>query len=287
MNRAQTYDYDASRQRHSAATEVVRMAGTGKRVLEIGAGPGSITRLLKEHGDCRITALELDASAIEKLAPYCESVHQSDLNNSRWTSPIEGKFQVIVAADVLEHLHDPEATLGAMKDLLDRDGYIIVSLPHVGYNGVLACLIQGDFAYNDHGILDKTHVRFFCIQNIQRLLDEAQFNIIEAQFIVRRPERTEFADFWRKLPSNFKRSLSRSRYGMVYQVVIKAKPALPGEHGLNLADIPIPSAFSSRFSGMTTREKLVELLKSLVLPFMSLETQERLGQFLKRVGIRY
>jgi len=47
------------------------MVGTGKRVLELGSGPGSVTRLLKEN-QCRVTALEIDAEAIEIVSQYCE-----------------------------------------------------------------------------------------------------------------------------------------------------------------------------------------------------------------------
>lgn len=289
MGHRRKYEYEIRTRGNSAAAIVVRMVGTNKRVLEIGAGPGSITSVLRTHGDCRITAIEIDAGATEKLSSFCESVHSCDLNDNGWTSVVsEGeKFQVVVAADVLEHLHNPEATLRAMGSLIDNDGYVVVSLPHIGHNGVIACMVQGDFAYGDAGLLDGTHLHYFCIENIQRLFDEAEYIILEAEFVVLKPERTEFADFWRRLPAKLKRGLALNRFGTIYQVVIKARPALSHERGLTLTALPVPSAFQNRFAGMTVREAMVELLKSLILPYMSLNTQQRLGRFLNGIGVRF
>lgn len=283
------YEYDASVRLSSAAVKVVRMTGSNKRVLELGAGPGSITRLLHSHGSCRVTAIEIDAASIEKLAPFCEKICRFDLNDENWTAAVSGsdKFQVVVAADVLEHLHNPEATLRAMGTLVGSDGYVVVSLPHIGHNGVIACMIQGDFAYGNVGLLDKTHLRFFGIKNIQRLFDNAGFTILEAEFVVRKPERTEFSDFWQQLPAKLKHSLACNRYGSIYQVVLKAKPSLAHERGLTLTELPIPSAFKNQFAGMNLPAAMVELLKSLILPYMSIRIQQRLGRILNRLGIRF
>ena len=51
------------------------MVGYNKRVLEIRAGAGSITRILKENNECHITGEEIDSSAIEKLSEFCEAVY--------------------------------------------------------------------------------------------------------------------------------------------------------------------------------------------------------------------
>jgi 2-polyprenyl-3-methyl-5-hydroxy-6-metoxy-1,4-benzoquinol methylase len=283
------YEYDARARPTSAALKVVRMTGSNKRVLELGAGPGSIARILQNQGNCRVTAIEIDAVSIEKLAHFCENIYQCDLNDDKWTSLVSsnGEFQVVVAADVLEHLYHPEETLRAMGTLVGSDGYVVVSLPNIGHNGVIACMIQGDFAYGDVGLLDKTHLRFFGVKSIQRLFDEAGFTILEAEFVVRKPERTEFADFWRQLPAQQKRFLSGNHYGAIYQVVIKAKPALPYEQSLKLCELPVPTAFKDQFDGMTLSGAMVEFLKSLILPYISINTQQSIGRFLNRIGIKY
>src|SRR5215831_12006916 len=100
------YDYEIDLNDDGAPARAVRMVGRGKRVLEIGAGPGSMTRVLRDKFDCRITAIEIDDAVIETLTPFCERVYRLDLNDPSWPSALqsEAKFDVILLADVLEHL---------------------------------------------------------------------------------------------------------------------------------------------------------------------------------------
>lgn len=47
--------------------------------------------------------------------------------------------------------------------------YGTLSLPHVGHAAIAGCLIDEDFEYRQWGLLDRTHVRFFGIKNVQNL----------------------------------------------------------------------------------------------------------------------
>jgi SAM-dependent methyltransferase len=214
------------------------MVGAHKRVLDIGAGPGSIARVLKEHGSCQVSAVEIDPDAIAKLAPHCEHVFECDLNDTGWVSALAGaRFQVVVAADVLEHLYDPWTALRSMKEVLDEDGYVVVSLPHAGHSAVIACLLEEDFEYRDVGLLDRTHIRFFGIKNIQNLFNDSGLRILEGQFVVRSPEDTEFAARWRRVAPGLRQQLQASRFGRVYQVVVKARPDPRPADGIDLSSM--------------------------------------------------
>ena len=129
-----------------------------------------------------------------------------------------------MAADVLEHLYDPWATLRRMVPLISKDGYLVISLPHVGHAAVASCLINGDFEYRNWGLLDRTHIRFFGLKNIEDLFAQAGLKIIEAGYVVKPPEETEFAEGWTRLPASVKAALSSSAHAHVYQVVVKAVP---------------------------------------------------------------
>ncbi len=218
------YEYEVDTASETAPANVVRLVGQRKRVLEIGCGPGSITRILAEQSQCRVTGLELDPEAIKKVTPFCETVMQADLNSAEWPHLLDEleRFDVVVAADVLEHLYDPWITLQRMVPLVSKDGYLVISLPHVGHVAVASCLINGDFEYRDWGLLDRTHIRFFGLKNIEELFAQAGLKIIEARYVVKPPEETEFAQGWSKLPSAVKAALSSSAHAHVYQVVVKA-----------------------------------------------------------------
>ena len=107
-NRKHNYDYEVDTSSETAPSKVIRMVGNNKRVLEIGCGPGSITRVLATQSGCRVTGLELDSEAIEIVTPYCDQVIQADLNSGDWPGLLEnaGKFDVVIAADVLEQAGD-------------------------------------------------------------------------------------------------------------------------------------------------------------------------------------
>ena len=165
------YEYAVDLAAQTAPAYVVQLVGSSKRVLEVGCGPGSITKQLTQHGQCRVTALELDPEAISKAAPYCDAIMQADLNSAEWPQVLDGAelFDVVVAADVLEHLYDPWTALKRMASFINASGYLVVSLPHVGHAAVVSCLINGDFQYRDWGLLDRTHIRFFCLKNVEEL----------------------------------------------------------------------------------------------------------------------
>jgi len=220
------YEYEVDTSLETAAAIVVRMVGQSKRVLEIGCGPGSITKVLAQQGGCQVTGLELDPEALKKVRPYCVQVMQADLNSGEWPSLLDGaeRFDVVVAADVLEHLYDPWKTLQRMAPLINSNGYLVISLPHVGHAAVMSCLINGDFEYRDWGLLDRTHIRFFGLKNIKALFAQANLKIIEARYVTKPPEETEFVTGWSKLSSTVQDALMSSEYSEVYQVVVRAVP---------------------------------------------------------------
>lgn len=226
------YDYKVDTDSQTAPANVIRMVGANKRVLEVGCGPGSITKLLAQVNQCKMTGLELDQDAIKLVAPYCEKIIQADLNSADWPRLLDdaGGFDVVVAADVLEHLYDPWVTLKRMVPLLESEGYLVISLPHVGHAAIAACLVNGDFDYRDWGLLDRTHIRFFGLKNMEDLFTQAGLKIVEARYVIKPPEDTEFAPAWSRLPASIKSALCSSPHAHVYQVVIKAVPQnRPGE----------------------------------------------------------
>lgn len=226
-----TYDYAFDINGPTAPARAIRMAGRDKRILEIGAGPGSITRVLKHHAACEVTAIERDPLAMEHLAPHCRKLLPLDLNSADWPQALadEPDHDVILCTDVLEHLADPLATLLQIRTLLKPGACLVLSLPNTSHNAILATLHDHDFRYFDYGLLDRTHIRFFSLRNIQALLDDARLKIIAVEFVLLAPEETELADQWLKLPAGLRQALGQRQSGNIYQVVLKA--VLPEAEG--------------------------------------------------------
>ncbi|HNQ04736.1 MAG TPA: class I SAM-dependent methyltransferase [Thiobacillaceae bacterium] len=275
----QRHRYDYQIRPGSGPEKVIHMVGAGHRVLELGPGPGSITRHLHANG-CRVTALELDEEAIDLVAPFCEQVRRCDLNDPEWPALMAGvdKFPVVVAADVLEHLYDPWSCLKRMLPLLAAEGCLVVSLPHIAHSAIIACLLNEDFAYQSWGLLDRTHVRFWGLKNMQKLFENAGFKIIEAEFVVLGPEQTEFAHFWHKLPKSSREMLSRSRFGCVYQVVIRAVPRSADGKALQLMDLNVSRPAIYPYGDHSASRRLLRELGARLDP----ATQARIVRLLRR-----
>lgn len=221
------YSYTVNTIDGSSGALIMQMIRPGSRVLDVGAGPGSITRLLVEHLGCTVVAIENDPTAIPLLRETTQRIFELDLNASRWADAIalaEEPFDYVVAADVLEHLVDPVVAMGEMRSLLAPRGSIILSLPNIGHAAIAACLWDDDFAYQDWGLLDRTHIRFFGIKNIQELACAHGMAIEEARFVVRHPAYTEFTAQWDRLPFYRRMLAMRRRFANVYQVVTRSAP---------------------------------------------------------------
>jgi 2-polyprenyl-3-methyl-5-hydroxy-6-metoxy-1,4-benzoquinol methylase len=273
------YEYQVGMDADSAPARVVRIVGRDKRVMEVGAGPGSITKLLTSVSNCRVTALEIDSEAIKKLTPFCERVYQVDLNDRAWPGVVEDgdRFEVIVAADVLEHVYEPLTVLKAMKGFLNEQGYMVISVPHVGHSAVHACLLDEDFEYSDFGLLDRTHIRFFGIKNIQKLFEDAGMKIVHAEFVVRNPEHTEFAQRWSKISPEIRSVLAKNPYGSVYQVVVKAVPLQAGGEAISLMSLAVAAR------APTMRDKLRAALRSC----LSAKMYSRLRLIAAKLGVNF
>ncbi len=273
-----TYEYAVDLEADTAPARVIRMVGRQKHVLEIGAGPGSITKHLRHANDCRITALELDGEAIKKLTPFCERIYQANLNDATWPDLLKNEelFEVVVAADVLEHVYDPLTVLKQMAAFMKKDGCVIISLPHVGHSAIHACLLEEDFEYRDWGLLDRTHIRFFGIKNIQRLFEEAGLKIAQAEFVIRAPEQTEFADRWSRVAPEVRSALARNPFGQVYQVVVKAVPRTVEGEAVSLMEM-IPSR--------TTSSGLIVSLKNALRPYLSHGVRVKVLSVLRKLGL--
>lgn len=273
------YEYQVELEADSGPARVIRMVGDDKNVLEIGSGPGSITKILSTIAKCRVTAADIDAESLARLTSYCERVCNIDLNNSNWVDVIgqDSRFDVVVAADVLEHVYEPLVVLKAMKGFLNESGYIIISVPHVGHSAIHACLLEEDFEYGDFGLLDRTHIRFFGIKNIQKLFFDAGLNIIEAEFVVRHPEHTEFAKRWSRISPELRKLLAENPFGSVYQIILKAVPSQADGALIDLMRLPVADRI------IPFRVKIKALLRSC----LSVAMYSKLRLLLAKLGMTF
>ncbi len=219
------YAYQIDLDSDTTPAKVVRLVGRDKEVLELGCGPGHMSRVFKEHLDCEVTGVEVDEEAATEARKHCREVIVCDLDRAELSSYLRGRtFDVIVMADVLEHLMQPERVLRQAKGLLKENGHVVISIPNVAYMGIVACLVSDEFPYSDLGLLDRTHLRFFTGPSFRRLLGSEGFIITEWQTYEVPVELTEFRDSFERLPKEIRQFISMCPDSSVYQFILSAAP---------------------------------------------------------------
>jgi len=209
----------------SAAARLGRMVEAGQRVLELGTGPGTVTRILYSKG-CKVTGVEMDPESLTMCAPFCERTLQANLEDPLWHQSLAGeKFDVVLCADVLEHLRDPQPLLSLLPQFLNETGCVLISLPNASHLTVVASLMAGRFPYQTKGLLDKTHLRFFGREDIQTLLSDCGLVPQRWETVQLDPSEAELSHFWKNLEP-FDQDFLRVKCqdGLVYQHVLRAYP---------------------------------------------------------------
>lgn len=92
------------------------------------------------------------------------------------------KFDLIIFNDVLEHMYDPWKALEVCSEILSPNGIIVASLPNVRHKSVLKQLVfNDDFEYQESGVLDISHIRFFTKKTMIKLFEDCGFEIVKIE----------------------------------------------------------------------------------------------------------
>lgn len=211
-------DLDNSNDSH---TLVIRMVGENKKVLELGCAEGSTTRVLRQRG-CLVTGVEMDPTAAETAAEFADRVIVDNLDTMNFDAALgQERFDVIVAADVLEHLSDPVRCLRACVAFLSAGGEVVLSIPNVAHADVRLALLDGHFDYSEWGLLDSTHLKFFTRDSLFDFLDDCGLAELEIRRVTRPIGGTEIAPALDRFPSLVEK-LALDLESQTYQFVLRA-----------------------------------------------------------------
>jgi SAM-dependent methyltransferase len=167
----------AERAARAAAYERARpeilehVPGTARRVLDLGCATGTTGAALKARQDVEIVGIELEPDYAREAEQHLDRVFNTDAEQP--PAELDGRFDVLIAADILEHLKDPWAALRAYTALLEPGATAIVSLPNVAHWSTYANLARGTWPRRPEGIFDATHLRWFTLKDATQLLEQA------------------------------------------------------------------------------------------------------------------
>jgi 2-polyprenyl-3-methyl-5-hydroxy-6-metoxy-1,4-benzoquinol methylase len=149
------------------------------KILEIGAAYGETLYYIKNSG----VASEVVGVDLFKDEQHPERYKQLDnfifgdiqsLNMEKYYN----YFDIILLPDVLEHIIEPLPVLEKVKQMVKQEGEIIISVPNIRhFSAFVKIFIKGNFEYQDSGIFDFTHMRFYCKSDLIRLVEKANYKV--------------------------------------------------------------------------------------------------------------
>jgi methionine biosynthesis protein MetW len=161
--------------------DIYRLVEDNTKVLDIGCARGLLGEKLRKEKGCFVVGLDIDEEATELAKTILDKVIVADIEEIQ-NLPFSDKFfDVLVFGDVLEHLRNPERALLKFKRYLSDSGYIIISVPNIACIHMRVKLLFGKFNYQNVGILDRNHLRFFTLRTIRNLINRCGFTIVHLE----------------------------------------------------------------------------------------------------------
>ena len=152
-------------------------------VLDVGCGQGQFGANVRQRLGSAVWGIELEADAAKVAEGRLDRVLCGDVAALIDDLPA-GLFDVVVFNDALEHLVDPYDVLARMRSRLAPDGVVVSSIPNIRFWPVLyALLAHKSWEYEESGILDRTHLRFFTETSIRAMYERLGYEVLRHEGI--------------------------------------------------------------------------------------------------------
>lgn len=182
---ASVYSENTFRGEHlnDAWSKIVKFVPPGKRILDVGCSSGRLGAALKTVKNGYVVGIDINQEDIELAKQNLDKAFVVDLEKDSLTKL--GKFDVIIMADVIEHLVNPVKVLKKLKVLLVPNGRLVFSIPNMANVTTRIELLKGRFEYKDFGLLDRTHLRFYDKFEVNRVFAEAGLEVVKTNYTSR------------------------------------------------------------------------------------------------------
>jgi SAM-dependent methyltransferase len=174
-----------------------RIPLTARALLDVGCGDGLLMGEFRRRNPATLTVgIEFDADQAALAAMRLHQVHVVDVEAD--PCPFgEQMFDVIVYNDILEHLADPWDVIRRQLPSLAPDGCILLCVPNLEHWSFTEKLLRGTWDYEESGLLDQTHLRWFRRQTLHQGL--AQLGLEVQECLPRVFDRRQAEEFTRAL----------------------------------------------------------------------------------------
>ena len=162
---------------------VAKYVKSNTNILDVGCSTGVLGKYLKKSKKATVSGVDVANTAIIQAKKVLDEAFCVDIERENSLAFKEKSFDIIICADILEHLLDPLSILKKLKKYLKDDGYFILSIPNIANLKIRSNLLFGKFEYTKIGILDNTHIRFFTRNTAIKLMQNANLIIKKIDYI--------------------------------------------------------------------------------------------------------
>jgi SAM-dependent methyltransferase len=211
------------------------------KVLELGCGTGRLGEQYKKaHPEAQWVGVDVSQEVLQIAATRLDTTYCMDLDGPALDGLGSG-YDCVVLGNVLEHLRYPERLLEELKAITTPEVTLLLCVPNMGHISVLERLIMGDACYDDDGLMDRRHLRFYSCSSLFKLLMDCGWLPHQQDREQVRTPNMQLTEGLLKLTTELGIPLSTAvRYLVTYQVIARCRklPQLPElEHGQPLSVI--------------------------------------------------
>lgn len=152
---------------------------TAAKLIEVGCSSGALAREVKRRSPaCHYVGIEIDPRYAELAKRYCDQVFSIDIESADdafWQTQTNRDCWIF--GDTLEHLKDPWRILTSIREIIPQNGTLVTCIPNAQHWSMQVRLNIGQFRYQESGLFDKTHLRWFTRQTMIEMLEQTGFKV--------------------------------------------------------------------------------------------------------------
>jgi 2-polyprenyl-3-methyl-5-hydroxy-6-metoxy-1,4-benzoquinol methylase len=156
---------------------IYRLISPGTSVLDVGCDTGRFGEILKSQKQCTVDGIECDLAAAEIAKTRLNQVFVRTIDDEKSFDGLEN-YDAVLFLDVIEHLQDPWSVMKGAMHSLKPGGSIHIVVPNIAHFSVVRRLLRGEFEYDTHGTMDRTHIRWFTRQSLKKSLELAGYESV-------------------------------------------------------------------------------------------------------------
>lgn len=159
----------------------LKLVPKNSKVLDLGCGEVRLGELMEKRLRCKVVGVEIDRKKAKTASSKISKIIVGDIEDQNTQNAIfkNGRFDVVFASAILEHLKDPEFVLKILiKSLKTKNSLVIVTLPNIAHWSIRFQLFFGKFNYANSGILDRTHLHLYNLESARKFLKNSNLKII-------------------------------------------------------------------------------------------------------------